>query len=146
MGSVTDDELATLHRYLTAWGNGDVMAVLGSYHERLELHWPGDHRLSGVHIGRDAAVTALADLQVATRRTLHSVRSISAGTELASVELVERWVVDGQPLEVERLLQFGVRDGQITWCSVTEHQPELVDRIIGRPIAPAGTVAPDHLV
>jgi len=128
---MTDDETATLHRYLTAWGDGDVMTVLGSYHERLELRWPGSHRLSGTHSGRDAAVTALAELQAATGRVLAEVRSITPADGFADVEVVERWTVDGSTIDLPRLLRFGVRDGLIAWCSVTEHQPELVDRILG---------------
>ena len=141
---MTDDELATLHRYLTAWGDGDVMTVLGSYHERLELRWPGSHRLSGTHSGRDAAVTALAELQAATGRVLAEVRSITPADGFADVEVVERWTVDEATVDVERRLQFGVRDDLIAWCEVFELEPELVDRVLGRPTAPADAVATDH--
>ncbi|MCX6520333.1 MAG: nuclear transport factor 2 family protein [Actinobacteria bacterium] len=128
---MTDDELATLHRYLTAWGDGDVMTVLGSYHERLELRWPGTHRLSGTHAGRDAAVTALAALQAATGRVLAEVRSITPADGFADVELVERWTIDGSTVDLPRRLRFGVEDGLIAWCEVVELEPDLVDRVLG---------------
>ena len=142
---MTDDELATLHRYLTAWGNGDVMTVLGSYHERLELRWPGTHRLSGTHTGRDAAVVALADLQAATGRVLAEVRSITPADGFADVEVVERWTVDGRSVDLPRRLRFGVEDDLIASCEVFELDPEQVDRILDRPIAPVDIVTPDHL-
>jgi uncharacterized protein len=131
MERVTDDELATLHHYLTAWGNGDVMTVLGCYHERLELRWPGTHRLSGTHTGRDAAVVALADLQAATGRLLSEVRSITPADGFADVEVVEQWTVDGAPIDLPRRLRFGVEDGRIAWCEVVELEPDRVDRILG---------------
>jgi uncharacterized protein len=144
MASMTDDELATLQRYLTAWGDGDVMTVLGSYHERLELRWPGTHRLSGTHTGRDAAVVALAELQAATGRVLAEIRSITPADSFADVELVERWTVDGRTVDLPRRLRFGVEDDLIAWCEVFELEPEQVDQILGWPIAPSGAVAPDH--
>ena len=137
MGTVNDGELEILQRYLAAWGSGDVMTVLGLYHEELELHWPGKHRLSGSYIGRDAAVTALFELQIATQRALLEVRSISADNgvadvaDVADVELVERWTVDERIVDVPRRLRFGVRDDLIASCSVVEHEPEQVDLIIG---------------
>ena len=128
---MTDDELATLHRYLTAWGDGDVMTVLGSYHERLELRWPGSHRLSGTHSGRDAAVTALAELQAATGRVLAEVRSITPADGFADVEVIERWTVDGATVDLRRRLRFVVADDRIARCEVFELEPDLVDRVLG---------------
>jgi ketosteroid isomerase-like protein len=124
------DQIETLQRYLRAWADGDVMAVIGLYHEELELSWPGTHRLAGVHSGRDAATLALLDLQMTTQRALVEAHVADAGGTLADVEVVERWTVDERSVELRRLLRFGVRDGCIARCVVVEHEPDLVDRLL----------------
>jgi ketosteroid isomerase-like protein len=128
---MTERDLETLQRYLTAWGSGDVVAVLGLYHQDLELQWPGSHRLAGVHAGRDASIAALLELQSVTQRVLHDVRSISADGAFADVELVERWTIDGEVFDVPRLLRFGIRNDRIASCTVTERVPDRVDRALG---------------
>lgn len=131
MGVVTDSELDTLRRYLTAWGDRDMTTVLGLYHQDLELRWPGTHRLAGVHTGRDASIVALLELQTATQRVLHRVRSISDVGDGFEVDLVERWTVGDEVADLPRVLRFEVREGQISGCTVVELEPEKADRLLG---------------
>jgi ketosteroid isomerase-like protein len=130
MGDTTDtDDAADLDvvaRYLDAWRDGDLVAVLGSYHPELTLVWPGSHDLAGEHVGLDASLHALAALQERTGRRLLRVVSIAPADGEVGVEVVEQWACG----EVRRTLGFTTRDGQIAGCTVVEHEPDRVHAAI----------------
>lgn len=119
-------DLRVVERYLDAWRDGDLVAVLGSYHPELTLVWPGSHDLAGEHVGLDASLHALAALQERSGRRLLRVESIEVGHDEVGVEAVEQWTCGA----VRRTLRFTTRDGQIASCTVVEHEPDRVHAAI----------------
>ncbi len=120
-----------VRRYLDAWRAGDLTTVLDSYHPDLALTWPGSHPLAGDHVGLDAALTALAELQARTRRELVAAGPLARQPDgHVVVDVVERWSCP-HPVDVSRSLRFRVVDGRIAACTVVEGDPGLVDRILG---------------
>ncbi len=119
-----------VRRYLDAWQSGDITTVLDSYHPDLTLHWPGTHPLAGDHVGLDAALTALAELQSRTSRAVVSVGPLEERADgSVVVDVVERWRCP-DPIDVSRSLAFRVHDGTIAGCTVEEADAALVDRLL----------------
>lgn len=122
--------------YCDAWLAGDTMTVVGPYHPELTLIWPGRHRLAGTHIGLDASVTALLDLQAITNRRPIEVEQILVGPDSVMATVIERWTTDGvdrpedgepRSLDLRRVLEWTVCDGQLRACRVFESAQGEID-------------------
>jgi ketosteroid isomerase-like protein len=126
MGDPVDVD--AVERYLDAWGRGDLAAILGCYDAGLTLVWPGTHPLAGIHVGLDAALTALAALQERTGRALDRVAAVTPTASTVDVEVAERWSIG----VVRRTLRFTTREGRIASCEVVEHDDAVVHALLSR--------------
>ena len=116
--------------YTDAWLAGDIGRVLDLYHPDLVLHYGGANPLSSDHRGKDAAVTALLTVQEATQRVPLAVLDIMESDLHAAAWVRERWIVDGAPVELDRLLVYRTADGMLAECWLYDQDQTLVDRVL----------------
>lgn len=121
--------LDAVQRYARAWAAGDMAAIVACYADDVVLHWGGANALSGDHVGKPAALTALAAFSQRTKRRLVRVVDVMAGAERGVVIALEAL---GEPsVEVERMLVYRVADGLLAECWVLDRDQALIDRLIG---------------
>lgn len=120
----------TVRAYTNAWLAGDLMTVLDLYHDDLVLHYGGANPLTGDHHGKDAAVTALLTVQEKTQRVPIEVIDVIESPDHAAAWVRERWIVDGETVELMRLLMYRVADGKLAECWLLDHDQALVDRVL----------------
>ena len=75
---------AVVRAYTDAWLAGDLAAVVDLYHDDLVLHYGGAHSLTGDHVGKDAALTALLTVQARTERVPLAVLDVMASADHAT--------------------------------------------------------------
>ena len=121
---------SVVRAYTDAWLAGDLTTVLDLYHDDLVLHYGGSNPLTGDHHGKDAAITALLTVQAKTERVPIEVIDVQESDEHASAWVRERWIVDGEPVELMRLLVYRVADGKLAECWLFDHHQALVDRVL----------------
>jgi hypothetical protein len=122
---------SALHAYAKAWGENDLATLFGLYDDAVVLHWSGRHALAGSHVGKPAAMTALAEMSRRTNRELVEVVDVLAGETRGAIIAVERLGHGAARTEVERTLVYRVGDGRLLECWVREADPALVDRLVG---------------
>jgi ketosteroid isomerase-like protein len=116
--------------YTDAWLAGDLATVVDLYHDDLVLHYGGSHSLTGDHVGKDAALTALLTVQARTDRVPVAVLDVMASDEYATAWVRERWTVDGVDQELTRVLVYRVADGKLAECWLYDTDSALVDRAL----------------
>jgi ketosteroid isomerase-like protein len=121
----------TLTRYAAAWTAGDMPAIVACYHNDFTLHYAGRNPLSGDHFGKAAALTTLGEFGRRTKRQLIKIVDVMAGRERGAIVAIERLHVDGAPVEVERVLVYGVKDGLLHECWIYDADQALIDRAVG---------------
>lgn len=121
----------TVERYAEAWRAGDLAAIAGLYHETFTLHYGGAHALSGDHVGKAAALGVLAEFSRRTSRKLLGVVAVMSGPERGAIVAREVFRKGEAVAELERLLVYAVRDGQLSECWVYDADPALVARFVG---------------
>jgi len=121
---------AIVRAYTEAWLAGDDAAVVDLYHDDLVLHYGGAHSLTGDHVGKDAALTALLTVQARTDRVPLAVLDVMASAEHATAWVRERWTVDGEDHELTRVLVYRVADGKLAECWLYDTDSALVDRAL----------------
>lgn len=121
--------LDAVQRYATAWETGDMAAIVACYADDVVLHWGGANALSGDHVGKVAALTALAAFAQRTQRRLVRIVDVMAGDARGVVIAVEALGVPA--VEVERTLVYRVADGLLAECWVLDRDQALIDRLIG---------------
>jgi ketosteroid isomerase-like protein len=121
----------TLTRYAAAWTAGDLAAIAARYHDAFTLHYAGRNALSGDHVGKAAALKTLGDFGRRTKRKLVEVVDIMAGRDRGAIIARERLTVDGEPVEIERVLIYTVKDGLLHECWIYDSDQSLIDRAIG---------------
>lgn len=120
-----------VERYARAWAGGDLAALVGCYGAGMTLHYQGRNALSGVHVGKAAALTALADFSRRTERALVRIVDVMAGAERGVVIARELLGVGSARVEVERTLVYAVADGAFSACWVYDTDQALIDRLVG---------------
>jgi len=126
---MTDPE-SVVRAYTDAWLAGDLAAVVDLYHDDLVLHYGGSHSLTGDHVGKDAALTALLTVQARTERVPVAVLDVMASADHATAWVRERWTVDGEQRELTRVLVYRVAGGRLAECWLYDTDTELVDRAL----------------
>ena len=121
---------AVVRTYTDAWLAADFTTVVDLYHDDLVLHWGGSHALSGDHVGKDAALSALLDVQARTDRLPLAVLDVMVSADHATAWMKERWTVEGLEYELTRVLVFRVADGQLRECWLYDIDSALVDRAL----------------
>lgn len=122
--------MTALQRYVAAWRDGDVAALVACYHDDFTLHYFGRSALAGDHRGRPAALRVLAEVSRRTNRRLVAIVDVMAGRERGSVIAREAFQRDSLKAEIERVLVYTVRDGKLHECWVYDADQELVDRFL----------------
>ena len=115
--------------YTDAWLAGDIATVLDLYADDIVLHYGGANPLTGDHRGKDAAVTVLLAVQEKTLRVPTEVIDVMEGATYAAAWVREQWTVDGDSVEVMRLLTYRVADGKLAECWLFDPDQALVDRV-----------------
>lgn len=121
---------AALERYAAAWTANDLGAIVACYHDRFTLHYFGANPLSGVHVGKPAALAALAEFGRLTGRQLLAVIDILAGADLGAILARERLGRAGDAREVERVLVYRVEHGLLAECWVYDADQALIDALL----------------
>ena len=132
-----DGSRAVAERYCEAWRRGDIGGVLDSYADGFTLHYFGRSRYAGDHVGKDAAVGALAAVSAEAARELLGVEEVLAGDGGAVIVARERLARDGEAHELRRVFRYRVAGGRFTECWLYDEDQALVDRLWGAPAAPA---------
>ena len=116
--------------YTEAWLAGDLGRVVDLYHPELVLHYGGSNPLSGEHCGKDAAIETLLAVQARTQRVPLQVIDVMESPDHAAAWVRERWVVDGEEIELDRLLVYRIADGMLAECWLYDQDQALVDRVL----------------
>ncbi|MFM7225688.1 MAG: nuclear transport factor 2 family protein [Actinomycetota bacterium] len=121
------ETLQVLRTYAGAWLAGDLDAVLGSYHDDIELHYMGSSPLAGTHSGRDSAFAALGQASLRTSRKLIAVEDVLVGESLGALIAVED--LGDPPRRVRRVLLYRVQDGKLRECWLFDEDQRFVDEL-----------------
>lgn len=124
---------AALERYATAWLANDLPAIVACYHDRFTLHYFGANPLSGVHVGKRAALATLAEFGRLTGRQLLGVIDVMAGASRGAILARERLGKGGDARDVYRVLVYRIEDGLLAECWVHEADQALIDRLLTSP-------------
>jgi ketosteroid isomerase-like protein len=119
--------LATVERYAAAWRAGDRAAIADCYHDDFTLHYFGQNPFAGDHVGKRAALTALAKFAERTGRKLIAIVDVMAGPQRAAIIARESFERDGRRAEFERILVYAIRDGKLHECWVYDGDRAAVD-------------------
>ena len=124
---------SAIERYVEAWKSGDLPAIVACYHDEFVLHYFGSNRLAGDHIGKPAALAALAEFGRRTHRKLRAITATMVGPERGAILASEYLGVGDRAVLVERLLVYAVREGLFSECWVYDADQALIDRLVDRP-------------
>ncbi len=127
-----DENRDVIARYAAAWTAGDFASLFALYADDFVLHYPGSHRLSGTHVGKDAALKAMGDFNVATGRKLVAVVDTMAGEARAAQIVRETMVTPEGVREVERVFAYRIEGGLMRACWLYDSEQALIDRLVGR--------------
>ena len=114
-----------LRAYAEAWLASDLEAVIGSYHDDIELHYMGTSPLAGTHVGRDAAFVALSQASLRTTRKLVTVEDVLVGDSLGALIAVED--LGDPPRRVRRVLLYRVQEDKLRECWLFDEDQRFVD-------------------
>ena len=118
-------------RYCEAWGRGDLAAVLALYDEGFVLHYFGASAHAGDHVGKEAALQALAAVSAEARRELLGIDEILASDHGAVIVARERLGRAGESHEIRRLFRYRIARDRFTECWLYDEDQALVDRLWG---------------
>ena len=98
-----------------AFNTGDVPALIDLFAEDIVWHFPGNSKLAGEHVGRDAVLTVLGAYGAATDGTLQA----NLIDVMSSENNVTGWGRDtasarGKTLDTNSVVVFTMRDGKVT--------------------------------
>lgn len=125
--SGTSETERVLRAYAAAWAESDLEAVLAAYHDDFALHYFGESPLAGTHVGKDAAVGALAQASLRAGRTLISVEDVLVGDAFGALLAVED--LGDPPRRVRRILLYRVAEGKLRECWLFDEDQRFVDRL-----------------
>jgi uncharacterized protein len=125
MGREEDEAVA--RAYADAWRRGDAAAVVALYHDAIVLHYSGRSPLAGDHVGKPAALAALAKIQQLTNRQPVAIHDIMTGDEHTAILAKERWERDGKVLDLDRVFLYHIRDGKFVECWAYDDDQRAVD-------------------
>lgn len=120
--------LDVIGRYCVAWRTGDLGALRDCYHDEFTLHYGGHNPLSGDHVGKPAALAALAEVSRRTRRRLLSIIDFMAGPNRAVVIAREAFERGGEQAAIDRVFVYTIKDGKLHECWAYDFDQVTVDR------------------
>ncbi|MBO9694807.1 MAG: nuclear transport factor 2 family protein [Sphingopyxis sp.] len=122
---------SVLTAYAAAWQSGQLAAIAALYHDDFTLHYGGANALSGIHIGKGAALAVLADFSRRTNRQLLEIVDVMAGLHCGAIIARERLGRSDAAVEVERVLVYTIADGLLRECRIHDADQALIDRLVG---------------
>ncbi len=126
----SEDHAGTvLARYAAAWAEGDLEALVDCYAEDFTLHYGGASRFAGTHVGRDAALTVMAEVSGIAPRELLSVDDVLVSDSAGALVVRERLTRDGRSVDLERVLRYRVAAGRLAECWLHEADQGAVDEL-----------------
>lgn len=128
--SARETNEAVVHRYCTAWRDGDLATIVDCYHDDVVVHWFGTNPLAGEHRGKAAVLAALGRMQQIANRRLVAVHDVLASDEHAVVLAREAFERDGRHVETNRVLVYHVRDGKLFEAWIYDDDQRAVDEIL----------------
>lgn len=117
-----------VRRYADAWAAGDLAAVIDAYDEAFVLHYFGRSSLAGTHVGRDAALAALATATTTTERELVAIDDVLGGDGYGAIVARERLRDVG---EVRRVLLYRTVDDRLAECWLYDEDQRAIDDLWG---------------
>ena len=98
-----------------AFNTGDVPALIDLFAEDIVWHFPGNSKLAGDHIGRDATLGVLGAYGEASGGTLQAnlVDLMASDDHVAGVGK-DTASANGRTLDVRSTVIFAMRDGKVT--------------------------------
>jgi ketosteroid isomerase-like protein len=124
--------LEVAREYADAWVAGDAATMVGFYADDIVLHYFGKSPLAGDHIGKAAALAALARISALTKRGTPEIHDVLASEMHAAILAKESWMDGETPVSLNRILLYHVRDGQFTECWIYDEDQRLVDAMFSR--------------
>ncbi len=118
---------SVVRRYADVWAANDLRAIVDCYHEEVVFHYFGRSPLAGTHRGKAACLAILKQVREKTNRQLITIKDVLAGEHFGIIVAVERFERNGIPVEIERMLKYGLRDGKLAECWVYDQDQRLVD-------------------
>jgi ketosteroid isomerase-like protein len=120
-------------RYAEAWRRGDLATLVDCYADGFVLHYFGRSAYAGDHVGKDAALAALAAVSAAAARELVAVEEVLAGDGTAALVVRERLTRDGESHELRRVLRYRVEGERFVECWLHDEDQRLVDSLWSPP-------------
>ena len=121
---------AVLRAYAEAWKRKDLTALQGFYHDEFTLHYPGRHRLAGVHKGKAESLRVLREVSVRTNRKLIEVLDVMAGPRRGCLNVIEQWSRGAETYSIERVFLYTVRGSKLDQCWLFDADTEVVARCL----------------
>ncbi len=120
--------MSVLHRYAERWKAGDLEALFAFYADDVIFHYFGSSDLSGDHVGKDAALTALVTASGRAPRELVGIIDVLDGDQRGAIVARERLTRDGESAVVDRVLLYRLADDRIAECWLYDQDQALIDR------------------
>ncbi|MBI5103657.1 MAG: nuclear transport factor 2 family protein [Solirubrobacterales bacterium] len=119
---------ALMTEYLTAARRGDWDTAFGFFADDLEVRIPGRGPFAGRHRGKAAAVDYISTVRerFAGRIELELIDMLASDDRVVLV-VRERFLTDGDPIEIHRANAYRVRDGRIVGIAIFEGDQYVVD-------------------
>jgi uncharacterized protein len=114
--------------YADAWLAGDLAAIIDMYADDFVLHYFGESPLAGDHVGKDAALTALAAATARTNRRLLDIEDVLEGRVLSAIVAREEVGTDERKV-VRRVLLYRTDGGKLTECWLYDEDQRAIDAL-----------------
>jgi uncharacterized protein len=121
---------AAVQRYADAWAANDLPSIIDCYHDDFVLHYFGQNPLAGTHRGKADCLAVLMQVTRKTNRKLVAIRDVLAGGTFGLIVAEEEFQRNGEPIRLERLLRYTVKDGKLAECWVYDEDQRLIDEIL----------------
>lgn len=117
-----------VQQYADAWVAGDLATMLDLYADDFVLHYFGASPLAGDHVGKPAALQALAQATARSHRQLIEVIDVLVGRESTALVVRER-IGEAPGREVQRVLRYRTNSTQLVECWLFDEDQRLVDEL-----------------
>jgi ketosteroid isomerase-like protein len=118
--------------YLAAAKRGDWDTAFGYFADDIVFHLPGRSSFAGARHGKDAAVEYIETVRNHHREGTIELELVDMLTSEERVALLikERFVGEGEPVEIRRANVYRVRGDQIVEISIFEADQYMVDALM----------------
>lgn len=140
---MTDEKRAFLQKYWTALTTGDIDGFAPMVHEDCVVHYPGNHFLSGDHVGREAILDLYRKLYrigIEPGTFLGELHDVTTSADHACALIKYTLVLGGgRQLTGEAVGVFHIEDGAMVEYWLLERDQKLINDVFA--IAGRATLA-----